>query len=83
MHLQSSGRRPCHSNMVFQHAPLLDLRLCLPDGKCRAGVAHGTVEVRFQNLTVEAPIGVGTSGLPSITNTYLNLVFVSLSASGS
>ena len=38
---------------------------------------HGTVEVRFQNLTVEAPIGVGTSGLPSITNSYLNVVTVS------
>ena len=28
------------------------------------------VEVRFQNLNVTAPISVGSSGLPTILNSY-------------
>ena len=37
---------------------------------------HGTVEVRFQDLTIKAPIGVGSSGLPTLINSYTNLFFV-------
>ena len=30
------------------------------------------VEVRFQNLNVTAPISVGSSGMPTILNSYKN-----------
>lgn len=43
---------------------------------CRAGLPERTVEVRFENLTVTAPINVGSSGLPTITNSYKNQLLV-------
>ena len=37
-----------------------------------------TVEVRFEKLTIAAPISVGSSGLPTITNAYRGMFDVSL-----
>ena len=34
------------------------------------------VEVRFSGLTVRAPINVGSSGLPTISNSYKNTCLV-------
>ena len=38
----------------------------------RAGVPVSSLEVRFKDLTVTAPIGVGASGLPNVANAYTN-----------
>ena len=43
----------------------------------RTGMPARKVEVRFSGLTVRAPINVGSSGLPTITNTYKNTLMVS------
>ena len=40
-------------------------------------MAYGTVDVRFEDLTITAPIGVGSGGLPSVTNSYLGSFYVS------
>ena len=47
---------PCCSRLV---APLARVNLPL-----------SAVEVRFDKLTIAAPISVGSSGLPTITNAY-------------
>jgi len=43
---------------------------------CRVGVQQPTVEVRFQNLSVNAEVYVGTRALPTILNFYRNIVEV-------
>ncbi|CAM0951025.1 unnamed protein product [Alopecurus aequalis] len=40
----------------------------------RVGVALPTIEVRYQNLNVEAEAYVGSRGLPTILNTYANVL---------
>lgn len=44
--------------------------------QCRVGIKEPTVEVRFQNLTIEADVYVGERGLPSVINAYRNFVEV-------
>ena len=56
---------------------------CLVDGhvivyKCRAGMDLATVQVRMDNLKIEADIAVGSRGNPSVTNTFRNMAEVSL-----
>ena len=43
---------------------------------CRANIPLAQVEVRFQDLSVDADIAVGSSGLPSVYNTYKNTLLV-------
>ena len=43
---------------------------------CRANIPLSQVEVRFQDLSVDADIAVGSSGLPSVYNTYKNVLLV-------
>jgi hypothetical protein len=42
----------------------------------RVGVELPTIEVRYQNLNVEAEAYVGSRGLPTILNTYANVLEV-------
>ena len=42
----------------------------------RANIPLAQVEVRFQDLSVDADIAVGSSGLPSVYNTYKNMILV-------
>eukprot|EP00891_Asterochloris_glomerata_P005171 jgi/Astpho2/5171/Aster-04755 len=44
----------------------------------RANIPLAQVEVRFQDLSVEANIAVGSSGLPSVYNTYKNALLGNL-----
>lgn len=56
--------------------------LCLPKGSClsaqdcacacRVGVDMPTVEVRCENLTMEAKVTVGSRALPTVLNSYRN-----------
>lgn len=45
---------------------------------CRAGIDLATVEVRMNQLKVEANIAVGSRGNPTVTNTVLNIADVSV-----
>ena len=42
----------------------------------RVGVQQPTVEVRFEDLNVEAEVFVGNRGLPTVINSYRNFVQV-------
>lgn len=44
----------------------------------RVNLPLSTVEVRFEKLTIAAPISVGSSGLPTITNAYRGMFDVSV-----
>lgn len=44
----------------------------------RVGIAPATVEVRFQDLHIEAKVFVGARALPSVLNSYRNFFEVSL-----
>lgn len=44
---------------------------------CSAGLPTATNEVRFEDLTITAPIGVGSSSLPSVVNAYKGTIEVS------
>ena len=48
------------------------------DWRCRAGIDLATVEVRMNQLKVEANIAVGSRGNPTVTNTVLNIADVRL-----
>ena len=43
---------------------------------CSAGIKPSTVEVRFENLTIEAGVYVGDRALPTVTNSYRNMIEV-------
>ena len=45
---------------------------------CRVGMEIPSVEVRFENLTVESSVFVGSRALPSVLNAYRNFVEVCL-----
>lgn len=40
---------------------------------CRVGIEMATVEVRMDNLKIEADVAVGERGNPTVTNTVLNI----------
>ena len=46
---------------------------------CRAGLQQTHVEVRFENLSVETQVLVGSRNLPSVANSYRNIFEVLLS----
>lgn len=52
------------------------LLTCAGDCICRAGIDLATVEVRMNQLKVEANIAVGSRGNPTVTNTVLNIADV-------
>lgn len=39
---------------------------------CRAEIDLASVEVRFQNLSIDADIAVGSRGEPTVLNAYRN-----------
>lgn len=41
--------------------------------RCRVGVEFSKVEVRFEDLTVETEVYVGTRALPTVTNVFRNV----------
>ena len=43
---------------------------------CRVHIKPTSVEVRFQNVTVEASIFLGGRSMPSVGNAYLNFIEV-------
>ena len=43
---------------------------------CRAQIELASVEVRFQNLSIDADIAVGSRGEPTVLNAYRNTVEV-------
>jgi len=45
----------------------------------RVGIDLPTIEVRFENLNIEAEARVGTRALPTFTNFMVNIVEVSIS----
>ena len=40
---------------------------------CRVGIELSSVEVRFDNLKIEADIAVGARGNPTVTNSFRNI----------
>lgn len=50
---------------------------------CRVGIDLPKIEVRYQNLNVEAEAYVGSRGLPTILNTYANVLEVCSTSKGS
>lgn len=40
--------------------------------RCRVGIQHSTVEVRFQDLAIETDVFVGSRALPTVTNAFLD-----------
>jgi len=48
---------------------------------CRVGIHLSHVEVRFQDLNIETDVLVGSRGLPSVSNAFLNYVQVSRQSS--
>ena len=49
---------------------------------CRAEIDLASVEVRFQNLSIDADIAVGSRGEPTVLNAYRNKLEVSDSVTG-
>ena len=47
---------------------------------CRAGVQVPTVEVRFDNISVNTSVYVGSRALPSVINSYRNIMEVRCSS---
>ena len=47
------------------------------NGMCRAEIDLASVEVRFQNLSIDADIAVGSRGEPTVLNAYRNKLEVS------
>ena len=46
---------------------------------CRVGIELASVEVRFENLNVESAVYVGNRALPTVLNSYRNVLDVSKS----
>ena len=48
---------------------------------CRVGIVPSSVEVRFENLHIQAKVFVGARALPSVLNSYRNFFEVSMAVS--
>jgi hypothetical protein len=46
---------------------------------CRVGVELSKVEVRFNNLEVSANVNIGSRGMPTVANAFINTPLVSSS----
>jgi hypothetical protein len=44
---------------------------------CRVGIGNPTIEVRFENLNIDAEAYVGNRGIPTFTNFFSNQIMVS------
>lgn len=49
---------------------------------CRVGIKMSAVEVRFENLSIDADVRVGGRALPTVFNTFLNFVEVGALCTG-
>jgi hypothetical protein len=47
---------------------------------CRVGIDSPTIEVRFENLNIDAEAYVGNRGVPTMTNFFSNKVMVCISS---
>jgi hypothetical protein len=43
---------------------------------CRVGIDNPTIEVRFENLNIDAEAYVGNRGIPTFTNFFSNKIMV-------
>jgi hypothetical protein len=43
---------------------------------CRVGIDNPTIEVRFENLNIDAEAYVGNRGIPTFTNFFSNKIVV-------
>ncbi len=43
---------------------------------CRVGIELPTIEVRYENLDIDADCFVGGRALPTLSNSFLNIVGV-------
>lgn len=50
-------------------------------GFCRVGIDNPTIEVRFENLNIEAEAYVGNRGIPTFTNFFTNKITVRVCSS--
>ena len=57
----------------------LDFNCCLLVLYFRVGLEMPTIEVRYENLTVKANCHIGSRGLPTLWNVFLNIVEVVIS----
>lgn len=60
--------------LVSSHHRQLSLSFCI----CRVGIVPSSVEVRFENLHIQAKVFVGARALPSVLNSYRNFFEVSV-----
>ena len=54
---------------------MLHVLICAPRAAvraCRVGIDMPTIEVRFEHLSAEADVRVGSSGLPTVLNSITN-----------
>lgn len=58
-----------------RHTQTHTTRCCV--GVCRAGVQLSKVEVRFNNLEVSADVNIGSRGMPTVANAFINTPLVS------
>ena len=67
---------------IFAHAPDDDCShsrffpVNLPVYSCSVNLRFPSVEVRFENVNVEAGVYVGTRGLPTLLNFAMNMTSV-------
>lgn len=65
----------CESKLPVDGPEWCTTRKCI----CRAGIDLASVEVRFQNLSIDADIAVGARGEPTVLNAYRNKLEVNAS----
>jgi hypothetical protein len=56
-------------NLPYQRLAIITMNLCFP---CSAGVENPKIEVRFQNLSIDAEAYVGKRGIPTVANFFTN-----------
>lgn len=70
-----SARRYWESSVAVMFGVMLHFLMHLSHTlgvQCRVGIAPSTVEVRFQDLHIQAQVFVGARALPSVLNSYRN-----------
>lgn len=62
----------CHLRLLIHARKPPQACLHNRTGACRAEIDLASVEVRFQNLSIDADIAVGSRGEPTVLNAYRN-----------
>lgn len=66
----------CFSKFSIMQEKVRQFKWLLLGWSCRIGIELPTVEVRFDNLSVKAKCHVGSRGLPTLWNSFLNIIEV-------